>query len=166
MEELDRLRPSGSVIAVAAVQFLGSLAVLVPSGLFLTGEIRLRRLYPRNYQFLHPAVYVVLIAVPICFGLFGVATSIGLLRLRKWARRATLFLATVPVVGCALLVILHPPTVFPPEPGQGAMLVMGDIYLLAYKFLLAVLIPISIWWLILFTRPSVRSQFRRNKADI
>jgi hypothetical protein len=149
-------------VAAAAVQLIGSLAVLTPPGLALAEEIQLRRMYPRSYQFLHPMVYVVLIAVPICFGLVGIATSIELLRLREWARRVTLFLATVPVAGCVLLVALHPSSVFPPEPGRGAILVMGDIYLLAYKLLLAVLIPRSIWWWVLFTRESVRTQFRRD----
>ncbi len=153
------MRISRSIVAAAVVQVAGSLAVLAPSGLFLTDEIRLRQMYPRSYQFLHPAVYVVLIAVPLCFGLLGVATSIGLLRRREWARKATLFLATVPVVGCALLVMFHPTSVFPPKPGEGAILVMGDIHLLAYKFLLAVLVPVSIWWLALFTRQGVRAQF-------
>jgi len=153
---------SHAIVAAAAVQLVGSLAVLAPSGLFLTDEILLRQMSPRNYQFLHPAVYVFLIAIPLCFGLFGVTTSIGLLRRREWARKATLFLATVPVVGCVLLVAFHAPSVFPPEPGQGAILVIGDVYLLAYKFLLAVLIPISIWWWILFTREGVRAQFRRD----
>jgi hypothetical protein len=153
--------PSRSIVAAAVVQLVGSLAVLFPSGLFLAEEIELHRLYPRTYHFLHPSVYVTLIAIPISLGLFGVVSSIGLLQLREWARKATLFLSVVPVVGCAVLVILHPPTVFPPEPAQGAILVMGDIYLLAYKFLLAILIPVSTWWLVLFTQRGVRSRFRQ-----
>jgi len=152
--------PSNSVFAVAVVQFFGSLAALVPSGLFLLEEVQLHDRHPTNYRLLHPAVYVVYIAVPICFGLLGIVTSIGLVRLREWARRSTLFLSIVPVIGCALLIIISPPSVFP-HPGQGAMLAMGGgIYLLAYKLLLAILIPISIRWLVLLTRESVRSQFR------
>jgi hypothetical protein len=156
------MRPSGSIVAVAAAQFLGSLAVLAPSGLFLAEELHIHRLYPQSYRFLRPAVYLVLIAIPICFGLLGIITSIGLLRLRDWARRLTLFLSIVPVSGCALLVVLHPSSVFPPEPGQGAILAMGDIYLLAYKLLLAILIPVSIWWLVLLSHKKVRSQFRNG----
>jgi len=152
--------PSDSVVAVAVVQFFGSLAALVPSGWFLLEEVQLHHRYPTNYRFLHPAVYVVYIAVPICFGLLGIVTSIGLVCLREWARRSTLFLSVVPVIGCALLIIVSPPSVFP-QVGQGAMLAIGGgIYLLAYKLLLAILIPISIWWLVLLTRESVRSQFR------
>ncbi|MHB8217456.1 MAG: hypothetical protein ACYDDS_15375 [Candidatus Sulfotelmatobacter sp.] len=152
-------KPSGSIVAVAVVQFLGSLAVLAPSALFLAEELQIHHLYPQSYRLLHPAVYVVLIAIPICFGLLGIVTSMGLLRLRGWARRLTLFLSIVPVSGCAFLVILHPSSVFPPEPGQGAILAMGDIYLFAYKLLLVILIPVSIWWLVLMSQQKVRSQF-------
>jgi hypothetical protein len=162
MEELDRLRPSGSIIAVAAVQLLGSLAVLVLSGLFLVDQLQLYRLrqYPRYYLFSQPALFVVLIVVPIFLCLLGTVTSIGLVRLREWARRVTLYFPTVPLLICALWLVLHHP-----RDVGGALLVIGDLSNAFAAYLLVILAPISLWWWILFTRKSVRSQFRRNKAD-
>jgi hypothetical protein len=135
--------------------------IFVVCGLFSADEIHLYHLYPRTYQFLAPAVYVVYMILPIGFALLGIAASVGLFRLREWGRRATIVLSIVPVLGCALLVLLRPRSVFPPDPGQGALLVIGGgIYLLIFELLLAILIPISIWWLFLLTRSNVRSQFR------
>ena len=158
------MKPSNSIIAVAAVQFLGGLAELVPPGLYFVASIQSHRLFPTlNRESLAPAVYAVYVGIPICFGLLGIVGSIGLLRLREWARRITLLLSIVPLAGCALLILLRPPSVFPPDPGQGAIFAIGGgLYFRAFELLLVILIPISLWWWILFTRESVRSQFRER----
>lgn len=154
------MNPPASVVAVAAVQFLGSLPFLFVSGGTLWAVVRGYRLYPHSHQVLTPAFWVVYIAVPICLSLLALVSSIGLLRQREWARRITLFLSVIPVSGCLLLVILRPPSVFPPDSGQGALLAVGGgIYLLMFVYLLVVLVPVSVWWLVLFSRESVRSQF-------
>jgi hypothetical protein len=91
---------------------------------------------------------LIYLGLPFLFSLVAVASSIGLLRLRGWARTMTLCLATLPVASCVLdLIFDHPP-------GQWEKIVPVD------KILLAILAPVSIWWWALFTRPSVRSQFR------
>jgi hypothetical protein len=158
------MKPSNPIIAVAAVQFLGSLAALVPPGLYFVASIQSHRLFPTlNRESLAPAVYAVYVGIPICFGLLGIVGSIGLLRLREWARRITLLLSTVPLAGCALLIVLRPFSVFPPDPGRGAIFAIGGgLYFLAFELLLVILIPISLWWWILFTRESVRFRFRER----
>jgi hypothetical protein len=105
------MRPSGSIVAVAAFQFLGSFAILVPRGLFLMDQLQLYRLrhYPRYYLFSQRTVYVVLIVLPICLCLLGVVTSTALSRLREWARRVTRYFPTVPLLVCVLWLILHHP---------------------------------------------------------
>jgi hypothetical protein len=158
------MKPSNSIIAVAAVQFLGSLTALVPPGLYFVASIQSHRLFPTlNRESLAPAVYAVYVGVPICFGLLGIVGSIGLLRLREWARRITLLLSTVPLAGCALLIVLRPSSVFPPDPGQGAIFAIGaGLYFLAFELLLVIMIPIGLWWWILFTRESVLFRFRER----
>jgi hypothetical protein len=153
--EPDHSGPSGSIIAVAAVQFLGSLAALVPPGLVWASETQLQRLNPRNYQSQPTAFYVVLIAFPIGLSLLGIITSIGMFRLRQWARRLTLFFSTVPALVCALFLILHHPRAV-----HEAIFVVGDLSNVFAGCLLAILAPISIWWWVLLTRKGVRSQFQ------
>jgi hypothetical protein len=158
------MKAPGSIVAIATVPFLGGLAALVLPSLYFVASIQSHRFFPTlNRESLSPEVYAVYVGIPICLGLLGIVASIGLVRLREWARRITLLLSTVPVAGCALLIVLRPPSVFPPDPGQGAIFAIGGgLYFVAFELLLAVLVPISIWWLILLTRPRMRSQFRAN----
>jgi hypothetical protein len=151
------MKASNSVRAAAAVQFLGSLAGLIAPGLVWASEIQLRRLNPRNYQPQPTRFYVVLVAVPICLCLLGVVTSIGVFHRREWARRVTLSWATVSTLVCALWLMLHHPRSM-----GDAILVIGDLSNAFAAILLVILAPISLWWWILFTRKSVRTQFRER----
>jgi hypothetical protein len=148
--------PSGSILAVAAIQFLGSVVLLVPASLFLFEDVQLYYRYPSSYRPLHPAVYVVYVALPIGFSLLGIITSVGLCLLREWARKLTLCLAVAPATVYTVLVILRPPSVF-----TGGI---GDIYLYAVEGALFLLIPVSLWWVILFTRARVQKQFQSRMA--
>jgi hypothetical protein len=156
--------------AAAIVEFLGSVLALLVSLVFLRSDIDQYHLSQKfvhiygpgsAYHFLHPAFYIVYMILPMLFGLTGIVCACGMLGLREWARKGTLFLATVPVLVCVLLVLSHPSAVFPPDPGQGAILAFGGgVYLALFVCLLVVLIPVSIWWQIMLTRESVRSLFR------
>ena len=145
--------PSGSILAVAAIQFLGSVVLLVAASLFLFQDLQLYYRYPSTYRPLHPDVYVVYVALPIGFSLLGIITSVGLCLLREWARKVTLFLAVAPAAVYTVLVILRPPSVF-----TGGI---GDIYLYIVEGALFLLVPVGLWWLILFTRASAQKQFQR-----
>ena len=99
--------------------------------------------------------------VPFCFSLLGVATSVGLFGLREWARKLAIFLSVAPVTICGLLLLLRPDAIFEPEAGlKYAILTVGDLGIVVYAYMFTILIPVSVWWLFLFTRQSVRSQFR------
>jgi len=98
--------------------------------------------------------------LPFCFSLLGVATSAGLFGMREWARKMAIFLSVAPVTICGLLLLLHPDAIFPPDVGaKYAILAVGDLGIVVYACMFVILIPVSVWWLILFTRKSVYSQF-------
>jgi len=136
-------RPSPSVIAVAVVQSLGSVPFLCICGYYLWETVWFS---PHDFARV-PMRYLIYLGLPFLFSLVAAASSIGLLRLRGWARTMTLCLATLPVSSCVLDVILDH------RPGEWVIFPVA-------KILLAILAPVSIWWWALFTRPSVRSQFR------
>ena len=100
---------------------------------------------------------VVMAGLPFLFSLVALVTSIGLLRRREWARKATLGLATLPVSACILFLIFHHP-----QDADGALFAVPGVSRQIGKILLAILTPASIWWWILLTRDAVRSQFRRD----
>jgi hypothetical protein len=103
--------------------------------------------------------------LPFCLSLLGVASSVGLFGLRGWARKMAIFLSVAPVTICGLLLLLRPEAIFPPDTGlKYAILTVGDLGIAVYAYMFMILIPVSAWWLILFTRQSVRSQFRSEKT--
>src|SRR6266851_3660782 len=123
------MKELGSVVAVAAIQFLASALAAFLSSAGLWNEIHIYLMVKRSletygsnalirFEFLNPLVYLTYIFFPLAIGLLGMASSIGLLRMREWARKATIFLATFPVSVCVLLLILRPKTLFPPDPGK------------------------------------------------
>ncbi len=95
-----------------------------------------------------PVVY----GAAFLFSLAGIVASVGLLWLREWARKTTLWLATLPLLWCALFLILY----------DSKLPKSYDIVRPIVETLLGILAPISIWWWVLFTRGYVRSQFRRD----
>jgi len=140
-EEPGHSTLSASIVAVAAVQFLGSLPFLYVCGIALWGTVWV------THDFAKPAALIVVFGFPVVFGLLAVATSIGLMFLQEWARKATIFLATAPALGCALLLILRPPSILPSaEPNeQHALMTVGSGLVPAiFLYLLVILIPIGV----------------------
>lgn len=77
-------------------------------------------------------------------------------------RQLTLFLSTVPVLGCALMILVRPASIFPPtglDEHDALMTVGSGFMLVIYLYLLAFVIIISVWWLMLFTRIGIKEQF-------
>jgi hypothetical protein len=103
--------------------------------------------------------------LPFFFSLLGVASSVGLFGLREWARKMAIFLSVAPITICGLLLLLRPEAIFPPDTGlKYAILTAGDLGIAVYAYMFMILIPVSAWWLVLFTRESVRSEFRSEKT--
>jgi len=85
------------------------------------------------FHFLDPAFYVVFMILPTSFGLLGIDCAGGLLGLREWARKGTLFLATVPVLVCVLLVLFHPSAVFFPQTqAREQYLLLEEVFILRF----------------------------------
>ena len=141
--------PPPSVISVAVVQLLGSLPLLYFCGINLWGAALI------THEVTHSPFLLVVLGLPFVFSLVAVVSSIGLLWRREWARIATLGLATFPVCACAFFLILHRS-----HDVYGAPFAVRDVSPLVGKILLAILIPTSIWWWVLLTCDTVRSQFR------
>jgi hypothetical protein len=152
-----------SVVLAAAVLFVGSVLILLAIVLMFTDAVESYRIAGRPLSGIVNARLFAYAVLPISFSLLGVATSVGLFGLREWARKMAIFLSVAPVTICGLLLLLRPEAIFQPDVGA-TILVVGDLGIVVYAYMFVILIPVSVWWLILFTRESMRSQFRSQKT--
>ena len=90
----------------------------------------------------------------------GIASGVGLLRLKNWARISTIVFSVVVVcisIFPAVLTLFMP---FPTEPGTSldpGTITVVRVVMSAFWFCLA---AVGVWWLVFFTRRSVRQQFQ------
>src|SRR5260370_5347443 len=155
------LKRSASLTAAAVVAILGSLFLLLccSAALFIFLLAKL----PGPASEFPPAMRTMMLGMQgfmICLSLFGVATGIGLIYLRKWARISILIWAGLSaffgIVGMpfAFLLPLSPGSNVPDLPA-GGVIAVRLILLLVYALPFA----IGVWWLILFNHKSVKAQF-------
>lgn len=104
---------------------------------------------PSLRDFLWPVM-----VIEVVFSLLGIVTSIGLLRLHEAARKFAIFFATVP------LLILFLASLFLLAAARSTHNHFFAAGVLIFSALFVVLIPISIWWLVVLRRDGVRSRFR------
>ncbi|SRR6266436_259604 len=158
----NSVKPSASIIAVAVVLLLGSLLILSVS--LWTLNYMIQHSYDWNdfrmsISTLVNAMSFALTLLQIVFSLMGIIVSIGLLQLRESARKAAIFLSTVPVVilTFSLLIFLSANASRTGREGIAA----GYGFFLYGAFFLP-LLPLSIWWFVALTRAGVKSQFPEN----
>jgi uncharacterized membrane protein (DUF2068 family) len=103
----------------------------------------------------------------ICLGVWGIVTTIGLFRLRRWARYSILviggglaLIGTVSMLVTALLVFVPLPLPASADPSQ-AQTVQGMIKVIFVVVALfyALVGALGIWWLVYFNRKQVRDIF-------
>jgi hypothetical protein len=153
------------VVLAAAVLFMGSVLILLATVLMFTNAVESYHIAGQPLSGIVNARLFAYAVLPFCFSLLGTATSVGLFGLREWARKMTIFLSVAPVSICGLLLLLRPEAIFHPDIGSKyAILAVGDLGIVVYACMFMILIPVSAWWLVLFTRESVRFQFRSQKT--
>jgi len=93
-------------------------------------------------------------------GVYGIASGIGLLRLRRWGRALTLVWGGLwlffGVITAAMLLVIP----LPPTPNADPVIMSAVRWGVSgfYAFLAA----IGAWWVVLFTRSAIKSQFGTN----
>lgn len=159
MENPSRL--SASVIAAAVSAILGGLILLLGCSVAFFGML-LNPFLPSAAEF-PPVMRTLTLATMgfmMCLSAFGIATGIGLILLRNWARISVLIWGGFCVffgglgIPVAFLVPLAPPPNAPQltvESMQAVRWIMMVVY--------GIPLVIGIWWLILFNRKSVKAQF-------
>jgi len=102
------------------------------------------------------------VVLPLFYGLpaaWGIVTSVGLLRLRNWARISTIVFSVLLIIFGAFGILTSMVFFLKPPPGNGldpkAALFIG----VAMAVLALVQIGIGIWWMVYFNRANVKAQF-------
>jgi hypothetical protein len=148
---------SGSVIAAAVVAIAGSLLAILGLSLAFVGFALVgSRANPQTSASLK-TVTEVMLAIFVGVAIFGVATGIGLIRLRNWARISALVWAGISALFSAfgVLIMLSMPIPAPPNVPAASMAAVR----LGISLFYALPLLIAVWWLILFNRAATKSQF-------
>jgi hypothetical protein len=144
-------RPVG-VIASAVVAILGSIVALLFAG-FSVASLFVAPLHPQPPN----AAQAITVSAVMFTALaaIGIWTSVGLFRLRPWARTAMLIFAGFVAASCifALLVTMTVP--LPPQITGGTRQAFRHIMAVVFGIPLV----ISVWWLFEFNRPSTKAAF-------
>ena len=155
------VKRSASVTAAAVVALLGSLFFLLCCSVVFFGML-LGKL-PGTTPELPPVLRNTMLATQgfmIALSLFGIASGIGLIYLRKWARISILIWGGLLVFFGAIGIPIAYLTSFSPTPNAPALPAES---MQAVRWILLVIygmpLLIGVWWLILFNRKSVKAQF-------
>jgi len=147
-------RPAG-VTASAVVAMLGSVlsllfAVMVVAAVFIQPP----QTQPPNSTQMALAGAAIMVA----FGSFGIWTSLGLFRLRQWARTSIMIFAGFTAVWSFFGLMMMMIVPVPPELPVGSFrLIMGAMF--------GIPVAIAIWWLIQFNTPSTKAAFASPLAE-
>src|SRR5215471_18484574 len=160
----DSAKPSAGITASAVVALLGSVIAILFGGLIgLSGlTVLTSSAAPPPGQALPSiAVVAIMAAVEFGFGAWGIASAVGVLRLKNWARVCFLifggllaFFSFCTAVGFVLSAVALPSTL-PPNVSPGLFRGVA----LVFVMLDAIGFAIAVWWLVYFTRASVKAQF-------
>ena len=149
--------PSGAVVAAAIVGILTSLFALLGTlgaivGITMLPQSGAAALPPSATGILAP-----ILAFSAGLAIFGLFTSLGVLRLKKWARISMLIWGGVTAFICGMMLIFTALVPLPEMPADSAanMPYMRILMIVMYgiQFL------IGVWWLLLFNQKAVKEQF-------
>jgi hypothetical protein len=167
MSPEPRQRPAG-ITAAAAVALLGSIGTFLLAGLMglnalvITASPAAARL--PNQPAPPPIVLLAIIAVAYAgFGVWGIASAVGLLKLKNWARQCFMifggllaFVSVFMTAGSIVAGVVAPATAqLPSDVPRG--LITGVFLAVALVGLIC--LGIAIWWLVYFNRPAVKAAF-------
>src|SRR5262252_3021646 len=157
-------KPSAGIIASAIIALLGSVIAILFGGLMALSGLALSTsaAVPSSDQPLPSIAVIALMAsVEVGFGLWGIASAMGLVRLKNWARQCFVifggllaFLSFGSASGLLFAAIAQPSTL-PPNvsPGLYRTIILGFTVVSVIGF------AIAIWWLVYLNRASVKAQF-------
>ena len=165
------MKRSGGVTASAVLAIIGSVFTILIGGFAILGALLMRtmpNLPTTPAQPVPPVAFLLAESVLfLSFGVWGLASAVGLLRLKNWARVSFLvfagLLCLVSAFG-ALFMLLFLVVGLPLPPQQNVPPgLMTSVFATMIVFALLHL-ALSVWWLFYFNRRDVKGQFMGEAA--
>jgi hypothetical protein len=147
----------GSVTASAVIAFAGSALVLLVAVLMVVGALTLQ-----GEQRPLRGVVVGMAVFAGALSALGIATGLGLLRMKAWARISTLIFAGFMAVMSFSAMVLLATVPLPPQPGMTASMATATRWAMVAGY--AVPTAIGIWWLVLFNTRTIKAAFASGVA--
>jgi len=167
------MKRSGGVTASAVIAIIGSVFTILLGGFAILGALLMRtmpNLPTTPAQPVPPVAFLLAESILFLgFGIWGIASAVGLLRLKNWARVSLLVFAGLLCffsVCCVLvfLLLLVAPLSLPMPPQQNVPPgFMAGFFGTMIVFAL-LLVALSVWWLFYFNRRDVKGQFMGEAA--
>jgi len=161
------MKRSAGVTVVAVLSLIGSLFTLL-MGIFMAlipfvipGEDGAKSPFPPGFMKMMMIGAALMYVLP---AIWGILTSIGLFRLKEWARISIIIFSVLLILMSgfgALIAIIVP---IPPPPNQNVDPGVTTGIRIFMTVFAAALVSIGLWWLVFFTRAKVKEQFTPTSA--
>jgi hypothetical protein len=154
---------SAGVTVIAVLALIGSALLLALAAFMAFAMLVLTPTPPANDPRLPPMFFkLIRVVLPLFYALpavWGIVTSIGLLRLRNWARISTIVFSVLLMVFGAFGMLTSMVFFLKPPPGNGVDPKMFSIIGAVSAVFALAQIGIGIWWMVFFNRLKVKAQF-------
>jgi hypothetical protein len=155
------MKRSIGVTVIAVVSLAGSLLVLLIGGLmalavaFASSAAPTEPPIPPGFM---KAMLALMLVIYLAAAAWGITTSIGLLRLRNWARLSIIVFSVLLALmsGPSALMVLLMPSFPTPHGADASFMTAMRVGMGAFW---STILAIAIWWLVFFNRAKVKEQF-------
>lgn len=155
---------SAGVTAAATYAILCCVTALGAWGFFVLLLLNNRDERGRGFVDYFPLLFLVIALVPPAVIAVGIHTAIGLLKLRPWARNASLFWAATVLASCLAIIAMWPFETFViPRHFVSQTVLTRQLVVISF---LVMLMPVSIWWLFYFRTKRVKRQFLSSEGAV
>jgi hypothetical protein len=159
-------KPSAGITASAVIALLGSVVAILFGGLMALSSVAVSTssaARPPDQPLPSIAAIVIMAGIQFGFGAWGIASAVGLLLLRKWARFSFLifggllaffsFCAGSGLLFAAIAMTSTLPPTANVSPG------LFTAVMLVFTVISVICLAVAVWWLVYFNRSSVKAQF-------
>lgn len=160
------IKRSPGVTAIAILVLLGSaltllLGVVVLIAMLVASATGIEKLPGPSFL---PRILLVFVSLMYLVPAgIGIASGVGLLHLKNWARISMIVFSVVLICISVFPAALIPFMPFPTQPGQSLDQGTITVVRVAMSACWFSLIAVGVWWLVFFTRSGVRQQFQQAK---